>query len=85
LIKNRWRWDWLEKKTANFGVLIGSYCKKMKAPGRAVCIRCNAEISYGSLGHVALVSHEGNYRIPGKLAYSPSFLLISNIVQVKIK
>jgi hypothetical protein len=90
-IAGRWKGTYRPGRYKGKIVLYKSYIK-------AICIRCNAEISYGSRGHMTLVSHadtrkhqsavnavEGNYRIPGKLAYRLSFLLISNIVQVKIK
>jgi hypothetical protein len=38
----------LARKKADGGEIVGTFVKKLKAPGRAVCILCNSELANGS-------------------------------------
>jgi hypothetical protein len=91
-LRNRWRWDWLDKKADN-GKIVETFMKKLKALGHAVCILCNAELAYGNRGSVSLIKHastskhikavnavKGNYRIQGCLHW----LKVSSVFPPKL-
>ena len=76
-VKNAWKSKWLETKVCD--VELSEFIRKIKKPGKAVCILCNQELTYGSKGRIALVNHantadhqkkvvvtRGNYRLPGQ-------------------
>ena len=54
-LKNKWRWNWLERKHED--VEFGQYIDKLKAPGKAYCKLCRLELTYKSAGARILADH----------------------------
>ncbi|CAM1291290.1 FBN1 (predicted) [Pycnogonum litorale] len=58
-MKNRFRWMWLEKQVDIGGttVTLAEHIRKVDLPGKALCILCNATISYDSRGVKNIEDH----------------------------
>ena len=79
-VNNPWKWEWLEVKDDKF--FFSEFFRKLKEPGKALCIWCDAVLNYGGRGKPVLVKHarslkhksqiklrKTNYRLPGEINY----------------
>lgn len=62
-VKNKFRWEWLEKKVdlklkkQEVSVLLSECIQKINIPGKAICSLCKDQIYYGGRGWNSLLSH----------------------------
>ena len=52
--KNRWNWNWLDRKVEDFRVDV---IRKLDEEGVAFCISCGKKIGYGNKGFSAIENH----------------------------
>ena len=52
---NRWKWDWTDRDIN--GERLGLHIRKLYAAGRAYCVLCRIELSYGKRGITTLTGH----------------------------
>ena len=60
LVKNSWKWEWLDFVHKETGQKLSDCIRVIKKPGFCVCILCDKEIKYAARGRVALVDHVGH-------------------------
>ena len=78
LVKNAWRWEWLD--LVHDGQKLSDFIRVVKKPGYCVCTVCDKEIKYAGRGRVSMVDHvkneshkriirerKSNTLLPGKL------------------
>ena len=63
-VKNKFMWQWLEKRDDE-GYFLSDYIRKINIAGKVKCIMCDSLINYGSSGCKRLLSH-GNSEIHKK-------------------
>ena len=56
LVKNKWRWTWMEEEHTD-GVVFGVYMRKITKPGYALCLWCDAPVNYGGKGLSSIKQH----------------------------
>ena len=44
LVKNKWRWTWMEEEHTD-GVVFGVYMRKITKPGYALCLWCELPVN----------------------------------------
>ena len=62
-VKNKFRWHWLETtveitlKGERKATSLIEWIRKIDVPGKAKCIVCDKNISYGARGRISLTEH----------------------------